>query len=209
MNNDALYVYLLFAVTIVMFGGVVTWPRWFVQSICKHRLWVLRDAVSDDILDGRLPYEHEAVRQLAMNLEYAVHDMTRVHIVDVWAWHLAIRRVKPKNREALAEAPLAGLSEAQRSLLCERRQQMMFLTMTMILLGSWIGVGFVGTRAIPKILRALVMAPRNPRGRTEEQAVSAVRDATQQTISTTRIGQEVREFVGFKVDDVAHVPAIA
>jgi hypothetical protein len=209
MTMNTLLLVLFFVVSMVMFAGLVTWPHWFVQSFCKHRLWALRDEVSSDITAGRLPYTHPAVREFAVSLDFALRDVVRVHIVDVWAWHRATRGKEKLLSEAGKPASTAGLTEAQIKLLEERRENMMFLVMSMILLGSWIGVGFVSAKAFPRVLRALWMAPGNPLSSTEREAAIAVRDATERTISSTHIGQEVREFVGFKVDDRAHALAVA
>lgn len=203
--TDVLFLCLLFTAAIGLFAGVVTWPHWFVQSMCRHRLWALRDDVSDDILAGRLPYDHDAVRQLANHLEYAVHDLAHIHVIDVVAWHLATKRAPNTVRE-LGRIDLAGLSESERELFCRRRERMMFLTTVMIMLGSWIGLFYVGCRAVPRLVAVCLRALRGGGTRVEHDVM---RHATEETIENTRLGQELREYVGFKVGNVASLRAVA
>jgi hypothetical protein len=184
-----------------LFAGVVTLPRWFARSLWKHRLWVLRDCVVDDVIDQRLPYDHPAVRDLVQRLEMVVHDMAHMHIVDMWAWRRAYRNAPPTAQEELLKGSgVRGLSEQQIARVCEHRERMLFLTTSMIFTGSWIGIGYVARFAAPKMLCAIVSGDFKHPARAEREAETALRNATQEAVSTTGLGRELQKFVGFKFE---------
>jgi hypothetical protein len=112
-----LLILFLSAASIAIFVALVTLPWWFARSMHRHRIWRLRDTLVDDMICGRLPSDHKAVRQILDRVEGALDHGHRLTMLDLVVWMVANRGTDPSTRrymeQAVADCPLAGLDSEQ------------------------------------------------------------------------------------------------
>ena len=140
-------------ITLLLFGltaAFVTLPRWFARSLHRHRLWRLRDAIVDQIIDGSLPGDHPAVKEIQQRVEDTICVCGKLILLHLWLFHRASKRVGV--RPAPRFPSLTGLSPEQAELVTQYRQSWDILCTGMVLLGTWVGVGVVMWR-LPQALR--------------------------------------------------------
>ena len=187
---------------------VLTLPRWFARSLHRHRMWRLRDTVVDDVLDGRLPRENPAVRQLIATMDGVLRDQ-HANLLDVYIVRRACRDADPaflKAGEKLGlRCPLDGLSTEQRKVVERYRESFQILLVGSMLLGSWFGIAHIlpfVPAGIAEGMRQAGIATRDGiRHRIEglkdvlgqDIRVSA-REATDIAASRSRIGQQAAAF---------------
>lgn len=132
------------ALTVAVLAALVTAPWWFVSSLYRHRLWRLHDRLLIDVVDGRLPAKHPAVRQLRRRLGYAVDKRRRLTMLDVLLV-LVVRKTTPPEVRGYIEretrdCSLDGLSPDQRDTVMAYRQSSATLLTGRVLTGSWLGL---------------------------------------------------------------------
>lgn len=158
------------ACLVALLWSFATAPRWFARSIHRYRLWELRDSLVDDILDGRLPCSHPAVKQLRSITEFAVASNIR-HldlIISAWAQRPLSSQTQEWLREESALLAPDGLTDEQAGCVLAYQSQFLKLVVGSLLLGSWIGLIEV-FRAIPRA-RSLDRATRAAEPPAREQA---------------------------------------
>lgn len=199
----------------VLAVAVATMPRWFIRSMSKHALWRLRDDVVDDVLAGRLPSEHLAIRELVARLEWAIGESRSFDLLHLLVWSRARRRLPRKTvQEVVAIPDLTGLTPEQSTQVTAYRECYDRVAIRAILLSSWFGVTIVVWTGIQLLARALIdgnLAPAEPapEHRLRRSFRVAVREATDEVASDTKIGQWAHEFVTIKGPALEARPATA
>jgi hypothetical protein len=188
--NGALGVALICASVWGLFLAVISMPRWFTRSLHGHRMWRLRDALADDLIDGHLPREHPAVQQLYSDVDFAVQNGKRWSMLDIYICRHAMRKMSPELREAVksetATRPLDGLSADEVELLTQYQTRFGVLMAGSLLLGSWLGLATIA-RFIP---RAISETLRQKRADLRERIRSSATYATDLAATQSRLGQE-------------------
>jgi hypothetical protein len=200
---------------IVMIGGplclyvvVLTLPRWFARSLHGHRMWRLRDALVDDVLGGKLPRDNEAVKQLVVLIDGAVHDR-HTSLLDVYIVGWACRSADPeflrRYDKAGLSCPLDGLTVAQQQEVMRYREQFKLLYAGSMLLGSWFGIAHI----LPFVPAGVAAAMQQAGAATREGLMQSVqgfkrafrrgistpaREATDLAAMRSRAGQEAAAF---------------
>lgn len=174
----ALLIILWAAVLVMLSLALVTAPRWCFRSRARHRLWVLRDSLVDEVLSGTLPAA-PAVLSLQRDIEVAIECVTKMRLLDVEVFRRLLRGVSNEARTAFGRSPRDrdGLGEADVSRLQVYEARLWVLVLGSLLVGSWFGVAIIG-RAY------LAAAVRGSR--------SGVGDAVQKA-SETRLGKEFKK----------------
>jgi hypothetical protein len=133
-------------------------PDWFARSLVRHRLWRLRDQIVDDVLAGRLPGTHAAVKELLRRTDWTIRKGTELNMLafHVWAW--VLRRSdedarKPVLRATPEPASLKGLAEDERERVDQYREHLALLASASVLLGTWVGIATVLRFVVPAVRR--------------------------------------------------------
>jgi len=187
---------------------VLTLPRWFARSLHGHRMWRLRDALVDEILDGRLAPEHDAVRHLVAMMDGVLHDR-HATLMDVYVVRWACRDADPAflaaNDNVGLRCSLDGLNETERQRVEAYRERFQVLLVGSMLLGSWFGIAHI----VPFVPAGVAVAMRqagavtregikhrveNLRAGLEQDIWVSAREATDLAASRSRIGQQAAVF---------------
>lgn len=174
-------------------------PRWYFRSISRYRLWHLRDDLVDDILAGRLPGEHPAVRQALVRAESAITLISKFNLVDMMLLNRLLRQASPAARAAITNhAPLcdrAGLDQSERELLDSYTDRLSERVASTMISSSWFGLAYLLLtlpRAMSEIRR------RNGSARLADDGF--VVSAADRAAETTPLGSHARKFVGNYLD---------
>jgi hypothetical protein len=142
-------------------------------------LWKLRDEFVDDILEGRLPPNHPAVRYVLDRLERNVRSQRPIGLIDVFLIERMVLRREPKGYvERLAEPSMEGLTADQRALLTQHRSKCLTLVTASLLTSSWAGAAVVLWTLVRRkpgtAKNAVVQATKTPLGRRTAKAAKLV-----------------------------------
>jgi hypothetical protein len=206
--KGGLLIFLLIVGPLAAYLVVLTLPKWFARSLHGHRMWRLRDAVVDDVLDGNLPRDHEAVQHLIRIMDGVLHEK-RATLLDVYIVRRACKGVDPAflsgaQKQGLG-CPLDRLSPDERKRVEAYRARFMTLLVGSMLLGSWFGIAhivpFVPAGVAVTMRHAGVATRDGIRHRIEDLKASferdiwaSAREATDLAASHSRIGQQAAVF---------------
>jgi hypothetical protein len=165
-------------------------------------MWVQRDMLVDDVIAGRLPGDHDAVRQLIRNMDMTLRVGLNVTLSDVLIFRFQLGKLDPSAwRIVMKEAEpcrLDGLTEAQRTRMNEYSEKFGLLLVGLLILGSWFGmicvVGYflvIAARRIAEQLRNPVSLDKAVE-KLEHMIVSTARQATD-TVAGSPLGHRVSE----------------
>jgi hypothetical protein len=207
--TEAVLVVTLIVGPLTAYAVVLTLPRWFARSLHGHRLWRLRDALVDQVLDGDLPKNHPAIQQLIATMD-AVLDDKHVSLMDVYIVKWACRDADPAFVQAQAKAglrcPLDGLDAKERELVTWYRERFQVLIVGSMLLGSWFGIAhivpFVPAGMAAAMRKAGVATKHGIKQRLEgfpqrafgHDLWAPAREATDLAASRSRVGQQAAVF---------------
>jgi hypothetical protein len=183
-----LFITFMMIVLICLWAGCVFGPRWFARSLHRHRMWALRDALVDDVIYGRLPRDHDAVRQLVKNMDTTLRLGLDFTLSDALIFSRQLRKIEPSAQRFLMEdkCPLDGLTSQQRALIKKYNENFGLLIVGLLLLGSWFGLicvaGVFLVLAAQRIARqwrsASLGALKGFVGLTAQQATDRVADSS-------------------------------
>lgn len=142
---------LLIGSSTALFVAFLRAPQWCMRSLHRHRLWRLRDEIADDLIDGRLPKDHAAARELLRRAELAIEETTSMLGFYVWAW--VSRRSDPMLVRSFRRkgASFDGLSSTQRERIIAHRECLGYLSASSVLTGTWVGLATILRFVIPAI----------------------------------------------------------
>lgn len=150
---------------------VLTMPRWLARSMCRHRLWRLRDEYALHVIEGRLP-RHQASFELICDIESMIDCAHRVGLRDVLVFQRLHNRLSPPAHAQLVEdaarAPVDALPSDERYLLEVGWTRLERLRVAIILYGSWLGLIVVA----PVAARAFLTRKASPQTATGATAPS-------------------------------------
>jgi hypothetical protein len=159
------------SIVLVLICFAVLWaawllvPRWFARSIHRHRMWTLRDQLVDDIIAGRLPHDHPAVRQLARNIDRALRDGMNITYFDVRVFARRYRRLDSSTRAILdkriARRPTDGLTQDQCKRIKGYETCWELLRVGHLMLGSWLGLAYVSWQFFNLATKSAIEAGRH------------------------------------------------
>src|SRR5580692_11310833 len=95
-------------VLVGLWAACMLGPRWFARSLHRHRMWRLRDDLVDDVIAGRLPRDHDAVRHLLSRMEDTLRLGPNVTLSDVLIFHRHLAKLSPFARR-LVEKPRCSM----------------------------------------------------------------------------------------------------
>lgn len=123
------------------FVSLVRIRRWCFGSIGRHRMWQVRDQLADDIIEGRLPADHAAVRSLLEKMHGYLRADAPGRLLQVLLFHrLVISRLPPERINQLDSEPATdGLSDHQRDLVRVHRERYGAVLALGLIAGSWLG----------------------------------------------------------------------
>lgn len=133
---DVVLTLLASAVLVALFVALWAAPRWCFRSLARYRLWELRDSVVDDILDGKLPADDEAVVKLRRDIDRALKYVTKMSLLDV----LLIQQIVGVAHTASERPSLDAMNDRQRNRIERHRERLGLALFASLLLGSWLGV---------------------------------------------------------------------
>lgn len=203
-----LIIFLLIVGPLAAYLVVLTLPKWFARSLHGHRIWRLRDAVVDDVLDGNLPRDHQAVQHLVRIMDAVLREK-RATLLDVYIVRRACRGMDPAFLSASQKqglgCPLDGLNPDERKRIEEYRERFMTLLVGSMLLGSWFGIAhivpFVPAGVAAAMRHASVATRDGIKHRLEDLKTgferdiwASAREATDLAASRSRIGQQAAVF---------------
>jgi hypothetical protein len=193
-------VIVLVAIAMVLFIAVLRMPRWFAQSLAHHALWRMRDDLVDDMLSGRLPKDHAAVRELLGTAEWVIAQSPSATLVRFYVWRRICNRSETDVRDQIAKRAPSwhGLSDAESERLGQYRNRLGQLAATCMLFGSWLGLWHVIRRIGPGIREARRVASVT-RGshsqKLEAEFAASIRVAADRASAESWVGQYSRELV--------------
>lgn len=190
-----LQIALLIAVPTGVWIAILRMPYWFARSLHRHRMWRLRDAVADDMIDGRLPKDHPAVRELLRRTELAISELQSITAVTFYVFARVRRRSDRGvfDRMRAKRASLDGLTGEQRARLEAHHECLSYLCASTVLTGTWVGIA--------TILRFLIPAMRDASHQNRRDDVKATLWlATSKATSGTRLGQCSGEYIARDLD---------
>lgn len=156
-------------------------PR-LLRSLCRYRLWTLRDDIIDDIFDGRLPRTDPGVQRLVEMTEKAIVATTVVTLFKLVVGEVFIFRGHPTTPVA---TQVTCLSEAECELLKRREQALMNIMLNHTLVGSpsgWLALLVFVVAVV--VLSAWVLISRPLTHRTERDAVAEARRPLEKRVRT-------------------------
>ena len=197
----------LILVSLVLYGALLRAPRWFSGSIHRHRLWRLRDEIADDMIDGVLPAEHDAVRALLTRAESTIRFTSEHHIVEFYAWYSVWRKVDAAAKLSLRPEPvqLTGLSTDEQQLVERYRDRLATLSTSSLLLSSWIGIASI-LRFVPVAIKYRRDRSSKPLGGLAE-VTSTMGVAADKAAIESSMGQLSRDY--FLDEPTGHLSGVA
>jgi hypothetical protein len=186
----------LLVITTVLCISVVTLPRWFCRSVTRDHLWRLRDRMTDDILERRLPYDHPAVRELSLEMDVVLGEYWVLDFVHYYVWRWAKRGTTPSVRKVFqpGDMSLDGLTAKQRRLVVRHREKLRFLCAATMFVGSWFGLLHV-IRFLPSALKREGQKQREKQLEPQLAVRSSLWRATASAVTHTTLGRESTDFV--------------
>jgi hypothetical protein len=187
---------------VAAFVIVVMLPRWFPRRMHGHRMWRLRDSIVDDIIQGGLPNDHPAVRQLVQQVEASLR-MKRLTLLDLYIFRWACMGIdasmQAEMRRGSVPCSSKGLTAEQTERVRAYRESFEVLMVGWLLLGSWFGLLHV-VRFFPRALSQgdPVQTQGRPLRRIEVGVTSSARDATDMAAKGTRLGRKIGDLVARK-----------
>jgi hypothetical protein len=210
--SSTLFIIIMLIVLIGLWAACMLGPRWFARSLHRHRMWRLRDELVDDMIVGRFPRDHDAVRHLQGKMDTTLRLGPNVTLSDVLIFHRYLAKLSPSARRFVAkpECPTDGLSDDQRAALKKYEDEFGLLVVGLLFLGSWFGLIFIIGTFVSLTLRRLVKIWRAPISIAAIQRVlgSIARQATDKAADSP-IGHRVSETLPALPKDYAARPAIA
>lgn len=194
-----------------LFVALLRAPHWFSRSLHRHILWRLRDEIADDVIDGRLPQQHPAVRGLLRRAERVIELTSEMTMLDLFVWSWVWKRSDPKLREASRrpEISRAGLSEPQIALVNKYHERLGMLSSSSILFGTWLGIASILRFVVPALRegrRRQTCKP--PTGNLEKEFKVTIWTAAGKATACTSMGRHSRDFVAQESEDL-HLTGVA
>jgi hypothetical protein len=194
--SPTLFIIIMLLILVGLWAACVLGPRWFARSLHRHRMWQLRDDLVDDVIVGRLPRDHEAVRHLIKKMDTTLRFGPNVTLSDVLIFNRHFARVSQSARRFVRrpQCPLDGLTTDQRSSVKKYEREFDLLLVGLLLLGSWLGLIAVIGVFLSLAVRRIAKLWRRPLSLASLQRVvgSIARQATDKAADSP-IGQRVSE----------------
>jgi hypothetical protein len=172
---------------IALFTVLFVMPRWCFRSVHRHRMWRLRDDIVDKVIDGVLPADHPAVRQLVGRVNGSIRLAPKITLLRLLVIDKVTGKTSPEVRAVLDEHAGCGpcdmteLTEEQCDLIARYNDRINILRIGTTLTGSWLGIAVVAA-VVP-------LVAVTPAARTIRQALGRAVDE----VSATRFGRRVGE----------------
>ncbi len=203
--SSAIQIALVVLVPTALFVVFLRIPHWGAQSLNRHRLWRLRDRIVDDMIDGRLPKDDPAVRDLLRKVEFVIRNTPTITALMVYVW-----KSLPESHKARGKAEVHRLERSKDALSseeCERLKRyearLRSLLASTTLLGSWLGLATILRFVIPAL--RMVHRERAQIGRSrlpalEDEVKVTLRTATDNATRDAWIGRRAHDFIARDLD---------
>jgi hypothetical protein len=172
-------------------------------------MWALRDDLVDDVIDRRLPQDHEAVRQLVKHVDTTLRLGPNVTLMDVLIFGRQLGKIKPSAQRFLLEdkCSLDGLTQDQQKLMRDYRERFGRLCVGLLVLGSWFGLTCVVIVFVGLSARRLVQQWRNVSLGAVKGLVALTAQQATDRVADSHMGQVVSKTLPVLPRDYAPVHA--
>jgi hypothetical protein len=137
---------LVILVALAAWAGVIFLIPWCQRGKFRHRLWQLRDQISDDIIEGRLPH-HEAVYDLRSLVDFLVKEARQVTLANMLLSRITMARL-PRDKSSYEGTSSQGL-EPQQVALLEYYRKLLYRTANAHLISGSVSGWFGAVLVIP------------------------------------------------------------
>lgn len=188
---------LLIVVPVGLLLACLRFPRWFSLSLARHAIWRVRDSIADDMIAGRLPSNHPAVRELLEQVEWFARESNRFTMLRLHVLSRAWKKCHSDTKAAVKarRASLAGLTPEAKRLLEAYRKDFRLLSISTFLFGTWLGILNIVRFAIPAMIEARRRAKAARQTSPSLELRATVRMAATRATTDTWIGRRSGEFL--------------